>query len=72
MSDLFRLSQAMAKGRALALYQSREQILVSLLRQRAEAHRHGLVEQERMLRNQISWALPVKRPPDPEHEPAKG
>jgi hypothetical protein len=64
MSDLFRLSQAMAKGRTLPTHKTREEILVALLRQRAEAYRHGLAEQESMLRNQITWSLPVQSPDD--------
>ena len=43
MSDLsFMLSRAVARGRAERAPRSRAQILVSLLRKRAEAHRRGL------------------------------
>ena len=64
MTDLsFTLARAVARGRRdRGVPKSREQILLGLLNKRAEAHRHGLREQERMLREQIRWALPVKEP----------
>jgi hypothetical protein len=34
--------------------------LLGLLNKRAEAHRQGLHDQERMLREQIRWALPLR------------
>jgi hypothetical protein len=61
MSDLsFMLSRALAKGRGeRSRPVSRAEILAALLRKRAEAHRHGLAEQEEKLREQIRWALPI-------------
>ena len=59
MTDLsFMLSRALANGRA-GVPRSRAEILVALLRKRAEAHRQGLCAQERRLRDQIVWALPM-------------
>ena len=56
----FLLSRALAGGRAgRGVPQSRAEILAALLRKRAEAHRQGLSEQERKLREQIRWALPI-------------
>ncbi len=43
---------------------SRQEILVRLLYKRAEARRLGLDSQERLLRDQILWALPVNEPED--------
>lgn len=61
MSDLsFMLSRAVARGRAeRGVPRSRAQILVSLLRKRAEAHRRGLRIHEQRLRDQITWSLPI-------------
>ena len=61
MADLsFLLSRAVDKGRAnRGVPKSRQNILLGLLNKRAEAHRQGLHDQERMLREQIRWALPV-------------
>jgi hypothetical protein len=61
MTDLsFMLSRAVSRGRSdRGVPKSRQQILVGLLNKRAEAHRQGLRGQERMLREQILWALPV-------------
>lgn len=65
MVDLsFKLSRAVASGRAGAP-RNRETVLAALLRKRAEAHRHGLEEQERRLREQIRWALPMREPEQP-------
>lgn len=65
MSDLVRLSQAVGKGRrGWAERLTREKILEALLRKRAEAHRHGLSDEERMLREQILWSLPIQAPAD--------
>lgn len=62
---LFRLSRALNQGRvAKGVPASREALLVGLLRKRAAAHIAGLTEQERMLRNQIGWALPMRHPGD--------
>lgn len=62
MSDLsFMLSRAVARGRAeRGVPRSRAQILVSLLRKRAEAHRRGLRDHEQKLRDQITWSLPIQ------------
>jgi hypothetical protein len=64
----FKLSQALNRGRAdKGVPKSRAEILLALLRKRAEAHRQGLDEQERSLRAQIKWSLPIedgKEPPD--------
>lgn len=54
----FMLSRAVARGRAGAP-RNRSEILLALLRKRAEAHRQGLCAQERRLREQIIWALPI-------------
>ena len=61
MTDLsFLLSRAVNKGRAnRGVPKSRQKILLRLLNKRAEAHRQGLHEQEKLLREQILWALPV-------------
>jgi len=66
MTDLtFMLSRAVDKGRAnRGVPKSRQTILRGLLNKRAEAHRQGLHAQERMLREQILWALPVNEPSD--------
>jgi hypothetical protein len=68
MTDLsFMLSRAVDKGRAnRGVPKSRQQVLVGLLNKRAEAHRQGLQGQERMLREQILWSLPVNEPDDDE------
>jgi hypothetical protein len=61
----FQLSKAVASGRASnAAPESREVVLERLLRKRAAAHQAGLKDQERMLRNQIVWSLPLISPPD--------
>jgi hypothetical protein len=62
MADLsFSLARAVARGRAdKGVPKSRSQILLRLLRKRAEAHRLGLTEHEQKLRDQISWALPIE------------
>lgn len=61
MSDLsFMLSRALDRGRAdKGVPADRVQVLRALLRKRAEAHRQGLGAQERLLRDQIRWALPM-------------
>lgn len=57
-----RLSKALAKGRAApARPQSREELLVTLLRKRAAAHNMGAEELETLLRDQIRWALPIHK-----------
>ena len=72
MADLsFMLARALAKGRAgKGVPRSRAEILAALLRKRAEAHRQGLSEQERKLRDQIKWALPINSPEEASGEPA--
>ena len=67
MADLsFMLSRALANGRASkGVPRSRAEILAALLRKRAEAHRQGLSDQERKLRDQIRWALPIDSPEEP-------
>jgi len=66
MTDLtFMLSRAVARGRAnRGVPKSRQNILVGLLNKRAEAHRQGLHDQEKLLREQIRWALPLNEPED--------
>lgn len=67
MADLsFMLSRAVASGRGGAP-RNRESVLAGLLRKRAEAHRHGLEEQEKRLREQIRWALPIRAPDEDGH-----
>lgn len=62
MAELsFMLSRAVSSGRAGGP-RNRESILAALLRKRAEAHRHGLAEQEQKLREQIRWSLPMRVP----------
>lgn len=57
-----KLSKALAKGRAAPVQpQSREELLVTLLRKRAAAHNVGAEELEMLLRDQIRWALPIHR-----------
>ena len=59
----FRLSQALSSGRkARSVPVTREMILADLLEKRATAARSGLTDLEAQLRNQIRWALPIKRP----------
>jgi hypothetical protein len=65
------LSRAVARGRAeKGVPRSRAEILVALLRKRAEAHCRGLSDQEQKLRDQIRWALPIhpaeETPPAPD------
>jgi hypothetical protein len=68
----FMLSRAIDRGRAdRAIPRSRAEILAALLRKRAEAHRHGLEEQERKLRDQIKWALPIHPAESPAPKPAE-
>jgi hypothetical protein len=73
VADLsFMLSRAIDRGRAeKGVPRSRAEILASLLRKRAEAHRQGLGEQERKLRNQIKWALPIHPVEEPGADPAE-
>ena len=59
----YKLSTALAKGRRPRPV-TREQILVDLLNKRAAAKQAGLAELERTLREQIRWALPLRRTRD--------
>lgn len=57
-----KLSQALARGRRDPRpADSRESLLVALLRKRATAHGVGADELEALLRDQIRWALPMER-----------
>lgn len=62
MADLsFKLSRALNKGRAdKGVPRTRAEVLVGLLRKRAEAHRLGQNDHERKLRDQITWSLPIE------------
>jgi hypothetical protein len=73
VTDLsFMLSRAVAKGRAERREPwSRAEILAALLRKRAEAHRQGLDAQERRLREQIRWALPIHAVEEPAPTPVE-
>jgi hypothetical protein len=73
MGDLsFRLARALAGGRAgRGAPRNRAEILAALLRKRAEAHRQGLCEQERKLREQIKWALPIHEGGESGADPAE-
>ena len=66
MSNLsFRLHKAVSGGRQIQWRpDSREQILARLLVKRADAQQAGLDELEATLRQQIRWALPVRRGED--------
>jgi hypothetical protein len=64
----YKLSSALAKGRQSRRL-TREQILVDLLNKRAAARRAGLRELERSLREQIRWALPLRRTVEGEDTP---
>ena len=63
----FRRTRALVDGWLRAVDpNSREAILATLLRKRAEARQAGMEEQEAMLRNQIRWSLPVRKPDEPD------
>jgi hypothetical protein len=65
-----RLSRAVADGRQLRWRPgNREEVLARLLVKRAEAKQAGLAELEAALREQIAWALPVRRCEEKEAEP---
>jgi hypothetical protein len=58
----YRLSKALSTGRAgSGRPASREQVLARLLAKRAAARQAGLDDLERALREQIAWALPVRK-----------
>lgn len=63
MADMsFRLAKAVAAGRRTRWRpMTREEVLARLLVKRAAAHRAGLGKLESKLRDQISWALPIRR-----------
>lgn len=61
----YRLTKALSQGRP-GSHSSRDSILAGLLNKRAAAQRAGLREQEALLREQIRWSLPVRRPNDPD------
>lgn len=56
----YKLSAALSKGRQ-SRQLTREQILVDLLNKRAAARRAGLSDLEGKLREQIRWALPLRK-----------
>lgn len=64
----YKLASALAKGRKSRRL-TREQILVDLLNKRAAARRAGLRDLEGALREQIRWALPLRREPQAEAGP---
>jgi hypothetical protein len=58
----YRLAKAVSDGRAeRGRPTSREEVLSRLLVKRAVAHRSGLRDLEAALRDQIAWALPVRK-----------
>ena len=72
MSSLsYRLAKALSDGRtARGRPGSREEVLARLLMKRATAHRAGLRDLEAALREQIAWALPVRRGEEDASPPA--
>lgn len=61
MNLSFRLAKAVAAGRRTRWRPlTREQVLAKLLVKRAAAAQAGLIELELSLRDQISWALPIR------------
>jgi hypothetical protein len=64
MSSLsFKFAKALASGRAPRVL-TRERILADLLRKRAAASQARLFHEERQLRQQVLWALPMRKPTD--------
>lgn len=62
-----RLTRALERGRApRAEPASRAELLRVLLRKRAAAHNAGADDLEAMLRDQIKWALPIRRNDTPD------
>jgi hypothetical protein len=58
----YRLAKAVSDGRAKrGRPASREEVLSRLLVKRATAHQAGLLDLEAALRDQIAWALPVRK-----------
>ena len=61
-----KFSQALLRGRREPRApDSRESLLLALLRKRATAHVVGADDLEALLRDQIRWALPIDRAPQP-------
>lgn len=57
-----KFSQALARGRnGVRPADSREALLAALLRKRAVAHALGARDLEALLRDQIRWALPMRK-----------
>lgn len=57
-----KLSQAVSRGRrGERTPETRELLLAALLRKRATAHVVGAEELEALLRDQIRWALPIRK-----------
>lgn len=58
----YRLAKALSNSRRTKWRPStREEVLAKLLVKRAAAHRAGLKELEESLRQQIKWALPMRK-----------
>ncbi|MGZ8998151.1 MAG: hypothetical protein ACXW2T_04750 [Allosphingosinicella sp.] len=69
----YRLAKAVSDGRAArGRPSSREEVLSRLLMKRAMAHQAGLRDLEASLRDQISWALPVRKGDKAKDEAAGG
>jgi hypothetical protein len=67
----YKLSAALSKGRQSRRL-TREQILVDLLNKRAAARRAGLSDLEGKLREQIRWALPLRKAPKEDEIDGRG
>lgn len=60
-----RFSRALANGRRIKPPRpTRPELLAMLLRKRAAAHVAGADELEQLLRDQITWSLPIDKNPD--------
>ena len=58
----YHLAKALSGSRSVKWRPAtREEVLAKLLVKRAAAHRAGLTELEESLRQQIKWALPIRR-----------
>ncbi len=56
----YRLARAVADGRKQrGRPANRETVLLRLLEKRAAAHRAGLLDLEKIMRNQVQWSLPM-------------
>ena len=61
----YRLAKALSGSRRVKWRPTtREEVLAKLLVKRAAAHRAGLTELEESLRQQIKWALPIRKGDD--------